>query len=476
MMTRLGHKLNGKAIGPLLVGLVLPLLAACGGAGDQNATGPGRTGQSVNPGGYQGLVVADEPNAIDAAQSVLNAGGNAADAAAAIYFALSVSLPDAAGLAGGGACLYWDNGDKLAYGVLFPTRSGKDGGIIGVPGNVAGFDYLQARFGDVAWGSVVAPAERMARYGHRMSRANAVRFDRVDGSLKAALVGIGINRNAANKAAREGDRITNPALAEILSNIRAGGGRSFYAPGMLSTTMLRAIRRAGGRVTAEDLAGYRPQIGLEQVEVRDAYTLFLHGGVAASPLVAALVSGAPQRTTRARIESRAEEERKAMGLGHGGSPSHTGSTGFAVVDVRGNAASCAVTMGRPFGGAGLARDLGISFAPPADSERVKEAAEGLVPMMVIENGSSSLELAAVASGGLGAAEAAAVLAQNHIADQLNDNSSGLSSDLADANRDPAVSISAVKCPQGADQRLAYCSAQPDSVGYGLAKLITALPR
>ena len=73
---------------------------------------------------------ADESRAAEVGRDVLQGGGNATDAAVAMYFALAVTLPSAAGLGASGACIVHDDKTKAAEAFVFPP--------IAAPGTISG--------------------------------------------------------------------------------------------------------------------------------------------------------------------------------------------------------------------------------------------------------------------------------------------------------------------------------------------------
>ncbi len=92
--------------------------AACGTVSAVTNTltgGPGpQPGQTGFVRGFLGGVVADEPEAALVGRQALSAGGNAADAAVAAAFALTVTLPSRAGIGGSGACIAYQPGRDFA--------------------------------------------------------------------------------------------------------------------------------------------------------------------------------------------------------------------------------------------------------------------------------------------------------------------------------------------------------------------------
>ncbi len=127
--------------------------------------------------GFLGGAVADEPRAALVAREILSRGGTAGDAAVALGFALSVTLPSRAGLGGGGACLAYDADSKSINkgqpeAVLFLPVAGMlaAGGMADRPAAVPmlprGLYLLHARYGRLPFESLIVPAwSELARFG-----------------------------------------------------------------------------------------------------------------------------------------------------------------------------------------------------------------------------------------------------------------------------------------------------------------------
>src|ERR1700683_179780 len=138
------------------------------------------------------MVVTVEQHPTDAGVAVLEAGGNAVDAAVAVGFALAVTHPSAGNIGGGGVMLIRLGGggttsiefrerapEKASHDMYLdaqgkPTRDSIDGWrASGVPGTVRGLELAQQKYGKQKWADDLAPAIALAAKGHPLSYAEA---------------------------------------------------------------------------------------------------------------------------------------------------------------------------------------------------------------------------------------------------------------------------------------------------------------
>ncbi|MGH9456323.1 MAG: gamma-glutamyltransferase [Thermoanaerobaculia bacterium] len=219
------------------------------------------------------------PPATKVGLAVLDAGGNAIDAAVAVSFALAVTHPQAGNIGGGGFLVYYDaatgevwtldyrevapaaatRGMYLdAEGKPLPEASSVGPLASGVPGAVAGLGAMHERFGSRPWRELVEPAVMLAREGfawrwidvaHLAEAQERRRIDRFPAT--AALL------FPAGEPLDEGDVLRQPELARTLERIAERGPREFYE-GTTANLIVEAMRRDGGIISARDLREYRP--------------------------------------------------------------------------------------------------------------------------------------------------------------------------------------------------------------------------
>jgi gamma-glutamyltranspeptidase / glutathione hydrolase len=223
----------------------------------------------------QGMVASAHPLASQAGLEVLKQGGNAADAAVATAFALSVVEPYSAGLGGGGFLLVrWqktgqtkalDFRERAPLGAtrnLYLDPAGKvipgaslDGHLaVGVPGTVAGLSELHRQSGKLSWAEVIAPAIRYAEQGFVVSdRLTAVITAR-KALLKNPAARQIFTQNGTSYSA--GALLVQTDLAKTLKQI-AQDPQSFYT-GPIAEAIARDMAQNNGIVSLEDLRRYRP--------------------------------------------------------------------------------------------------------------------------------------------------------------------------------------------------------------------------
>jgi gamma-glutamyltranspeptidase/glutathione hydrolase len=232
-------------------------------------------------------VASAHPLATAAGLEILEAGGNAFDAAVAVTAALAVVEPAGSGLGGGGFWLLHRasdghetmiDGRERAPGAATPDmylddrgeplpRLSLDGPLAaGIPGTVAGIVHLAENYGRLPVERTLAPAIRHARDGFAVDepylRLIGFRLEALRQSPAAAA--IFLDDGAAPKP---GFVLRQPELAEVLEAVARAGFDGFYR-GEAARRMVAGVREAGGIWTLDDLADYRI---VEREPVRGEY-------------------------------------------------------------------------------------------------------------------------------------------------------------------------------------------------------------
>lgn len=248
------------------VGIALVLLALTSGARGASQPPLRTTG---------GAVAADSEDASRIGAAILQKGGNAIDAAVATALTLGVVNPSSSGIGGGGFAIVYVAAEKKTYaldfreiapaglgpesflvdGVLDPSLSRSGGLAVGVPGEVAGLEYLWSRHGSMKWRELVAPALGLAMEGFRVPWffAHAARVARERYGADHPLVRW---LSPRGRVIEHGQLIKRSSLAATLQRIADGGAKSFYE-GAVASGLVATVRAAGGVLTEADLAGYK---------------------------------------------------------------------------------------------------------------------------------------------------------------------------------------------------------------------------
>lgn len=225
------------------------------------------------------MATAANPYAVDAAIAMLARGGHAVDAAIAAHAVLGLVEPQSSGLGGGGFMLVHEHNADLTFydgremaplgaaadmfmqdGKVLPFNVAKLSGMaVGVPGAVALYARTHEVHGRLPWASLFEPAMQLAEDGFIVSPRLAgympymqrMLAQKPDAALAAYFLPEGIGLKA-------GDRLENPAYAQVLQRIASEGASAFYQ-GDIAGGIVDAARAAplGGSLTRADLAAYQ---------------------------------------------------------------------------------------------------------------------------------------------------------------------------------------------------------------------------
>lgn len=227
---------------------------------------------SARPGAH--AVASAHPLATDAGIELLEAGGNAFDAAVAVSATLAVVEPSGSGIGGGGFWLLHREHDALqvfvdgretapraasptmyqdAQGRVLESAS-RDGALAAaIPGEPAALAHLSAQYGALPLSRALAPAIRAAREGFdcddKLAEAFARQWSRLSPEAQRVF---GVD----GAPPRAGTRIRQPDLARVLERMAEHGAAGFY-DGDTAAALLRGVTEQGGIWSADDLRRYR---------------------------------------------------------------------------------------------------------------------------------------------------------------------------------------------------------------------------
>ena len=254
----------------------------------KSAGPPSWTGKAFR----QGVVTTSEPLAAEIGAQVLEAGGNAIDAAAAVQFALNVIEPQSSGIGGGGFMMIHlaETGETFIVesrekapasatpdmfaGVGFSVRS-TSGYAVGVPGTLLGVATALNNWGTISLEEALAPAIEIAENGFTVSSrlAGSTGSSRLQNECDKEPYNVARsvfrptgNPDTCGEPLQEGDLLVQEDLAKTFRLIAEHGVSAVYdcdnpagiAQAIVDTQMATRSTNPGGvgGMTCEDLAAY----------------------------------------------------------------------------------------------------------------------------------------------------------------------------------------------------------------------------
>ena len=219
------------------------------------------------------MITAPHALAAQAGLSILEGGGNAADAVVGVAATLAVVYPHMTGIGGDVFFLYYDakagavhgyNGSGAAarlaslehYRGLGLERIPERGGeaALTVPGTIDAWFALHDRFGSLSMERILAPAIAYAHNGAPAARSFVGAVARLRHMLSADE---GAATLFVDHGPRQvGERFKNPRLGAALGAI-ATHGRSWFYEGEGAVAIERCCRRVNSPLRAEDFSTYR---------------------------------------------------------------------------------------------------------------------------------------------------------------------------------------------------------------------------
>ena len=224
------------------------------------------------------VVSTSHPMAAQAGLRMLQAGGNAVDAAIATAAVMTIVEPCSNGLGSDAFCILWDGKElhglnasgtapqawtpdyfKAKYGADAKTPPKRGWDSVTVPGAVAGWVALHARFGKLPFADLLAPAIDTAERGYavpviiQQKWRNAASLEELTSQPGFAQAFL-----PRGRAPQVGEQFAFPDAARTLRLIAQSKGEAFYR-GEIAAAAEAHAKAHGGAMTAADFAAFQPE-------------------------------------------------------------------------------------------------------------------------------------------------------------------------------------------------------------------------
>lgn len=217
------------------------------------------------------LISAANPYAVEAGRKIAAAGGNVVDVAVTVGLTMAVTSPFFAALGGGGFALVKMPGlaepQALDFREIAPQATGKDyylklpkdastvgGHAVAVPGMPAGWVELHKKYGKLKWDRLFTEPIRLAQNGFAVSgewlRKTNSEKENLNPSAKRRLY------KEDGSEYKPGEILKQTDLARALRLLRDKKHLGFYS-GSVAKDIVDSVQAGGGKMSLEDLKGYK---------------------------------------------------------------------------------------------------------------------------------------------------------------------------------------------------------------------------
>lgn len=260
----------------VFLGGLLPVIGLGAGQPEQRENRNTATRPAV---GTMGMVSSGHPLASQAGLEILEAGGNAFDAAVAVAATLNVVEPMMSGMGGFGVTLLYaapageggegvirclDSSGRFPSAVdadVFRTptanylQNRKGAKAVSTPGNANAWETLAKAHGKLPWRRLLAPAIKLADEGFVISAHTAKHIQSEFAAFPKHARSI---YGKEGKPLAAGDRLVQKDLARSLRLVAEQGARALHG-GELGEAIDKTMREAGGFLRLDDLKKNRAE-------------------------------------------------------------------------------------------------------------------------------------------------------------------------------------------------------------------------